>query len=149
MAIGGCFCGNIRVESTAEPIASGVCHCYDCRKLTGCLSTINFIFKTTDLKITGTPKGVSKTADSGNHLKNFFCPDCGTPLYGGSVNSSGTLAETIVVRAGIFDDLEELDARKPQLEIFTNGRVKWVEPIEGAAQFTKSPPSYSTPTEIP
>jgi hypothetical protein len=54
-----------------------LCHCFDCRKLTGTLYTYNFVVKIADLKITGSPKEVAKTSDSGNHIKNYFCSDCG------------------------------------------------------------------------
>ncbi|KJK68762.1 Glutathione-dependent formaldehyde-activating enzyme [Aspergillus parasiticus SU-1] len=77
MVVGGCFCGNIRVEYNGEPIISALCHCYDCRKLTGTLFTYSFVVHKADLKITGNPKEVAKRADSGNHIKNYFCSDCG------------------------------------------------------------------------
>ncbi|KAB8221957.1 hypothetical protein BDV33DRAFT_229847 [Aspergillus novoparasiticus] len=77
MVVGGCFCGNIRVEYNGEPIISALCHCYDCRKLTGTLFTYSFVVHKADLKITGSPKEVAKRADSGNHIKNYFCSDCG------------------------------------------------------------------------
>ncbi|KAB8269748.1 hypothetical protein BDV30DRAFT_251093 [Aspergillus minisclerotigenes] len=77
MVVGGCFCGKIRVEYNGEPVISALCHCYDCRKLTGTLFTYSFVVHKADLKITGSPKEVAKRADSGNHIKNYFCPDCG------------------------------------------------------------------------
>ena len=95
MVVGGCFCGKIRVEYNGEPIMSvsifppgnirwsiniseqALCHCYDCRKLTGTLFTYSFVVHKADLKISGSPKEVAKRADSGNHIKNYFCSDCG------------------------------------------------------------------------
>ncbi|PYH92885.1 hypothetical protein BO71DRAFT_400200 [Aspergillus ellipticus CBS 707.79] len=135
MAVGGCFCGKVRVEYPGQPVAVGVCHCMDCRKLTGGLSTYNFVIKTADLKITGNAKEVAKTADSGNSVRNYFCPECGTSLYGRKINADGEPDEVTVVRAGIFDDAEILNEQKPQAELFTDRRLKWVDPIEGAAQF--------------
>jgi hypothetical protein len=32
---GGCMCGEIRYECTAEPIFMGNCHCRDCQQATG------------------------------------------------------------------------------------------------------------------
>ncbi|WP_041548911.1 GFA family protein, partial [Chamaesiphon minutus] len=32
---GGCMCGAIRYECSAEPIAMGLCHCQDCQRATG------------------------------------------------------------------------------------------------------------------
>ncbi|KAH3187840.1 hypothetical protein KXV92_005168, partial [Aspergillus fumigatus] len=76
-ATGGCFCGNVRIEYSGQPMTSGLCHCRDCRKLTGSLYSYNLVVKRTDLKITGSPKELPKIADSGRHIKNYFCGDCG------------------------------------------------------------------------
>jgi len=39
-----------------------------------------------------------------------------------------------VIRAGIFDDADLLDQTKPEVEIYTERRLKWVVPTEGAGQ---------------
>ncbi|KAJ5184559.1 hypothetical protein N7491_007574 [Penicillium cf. griseofulvum] len=134
MAVGGCFCGKVRVEYNGQPLSSALCHCLDCRKITGSLYTYNFIVKTAELKVSGSPKAVAKTSDSGNSIKNFFCPDCGTPLFGRRINPNGDFGEATVVRAGIFDDVEIMNEREPAVEIYTERRVKWICPVEGAAQ---------------
>ncbi|KAA8649329.1 GFA family protein [Aspergillus tanneri] len=140
MVVGGCFCGKIRVQYNGQPITSGLCHCSDCRKLSGTLYTYNFVVKSADLKITGSPKEVAKTSDSGNHIKNYFCSDCGTPLYGLRMKSSGVPDEITIVRAGIFDDIGVLNQYKPEAEIYINGRVRWIDSVEGADQFIGMPP---------
>ncbi|GFF58662.1 Glutathione-dependent formaldehyde-activating enzyme [Aspergillus udagawae] len=134
-ATGGCFCGKVRIEYSGEPMTVGLCHCSDCRKITGSLYSYNFVVKRADLKITGSPKELAKIADSGTHIKNYFCADCGTPLYGLRMNSDGVPSETTVLRAGIFDDIGVLNQRRPEAEIFTSGRVSWMSPIEGTGQF--------------
>lgn len=63
----------------------------------------------------------------------------GTPLFGQKINSDGDPAETTVVRAGIFDDIQMLNDRKPDAEIFTDRRLAWVSPFEGAVQFSSMP----------
>ncbi|OJJ05154.1 hypothetical protein ASPVEDRAFT_173930 [Aspergillus versicolor CBS 583.65] len=135
MARGGCFCGKIRIEYVGQPVASGLCHCNDCRKQTGAVFSFCLIINRADLRITGTPKAVAKKADSGNHIKNYFCEDCGTPIYGQRIEKSGEPASSAVFRAGIFDDPEVLDQRKPVVELYTSNRVSWLNPIEGAEQF--------------
>ncbi|CAG8898477.1 unnamed protein product [Penicillium egyptiacum] len=136
MAVGGCFCGKVRVEYSGQPLASALCHCLDCRKLTGSPYSYNFLVKSAELHVSGSPKEVAKTSDSGNAIKNYFCPDCGTPLFGRKIKSNGDSDETTVVRAGIFDDSRILHERTPVVEIYTEQRLKWVSPIEGADQFT-------------
>lgn len=59
----------------------------------------------------------------------------GTPLFGRKINSAGEPDETTVVRAGILDDAEKLNEQKPQVEIYTDTRLEWISPIEGASQF--------------
>lgn len=159
MAVGGCFCGKIRIEYNGQPLTTALCHCDDCRKLTGSPYTYNFVVKSADLVITGSPKEVPKTADSGNQIRNYFCPDCGllpqlfcirrrlltnelgTPLFGWKVtlNTDGSCEAdpqgVIVIRAGIFDDVGTLNEAKPVAEIYTDRRLKWVCPLEGAQQF--------------
>ncbi|KAJ5811808.1 hypothetical protein N7474_008109 [Penicillium riverlandense] len=80
MSTGGCFCGKVRVEYSGQPMNSGLCHCLDCRKITGSLYSYSFVVNRADLKVTGNPKEVAKISDSGNHIKNYFCSDCGTVL---------------------------------------------------------------------
>ncbi|KAJ5834251.1 hypothetical protein N7447_000277 [Penicillium robsamsonii] len=133
MAVGSCFCGKVRVEYNGQPLTTALCHCLDCRKITGSLFTFNLLVKTAELDISGSPKEIVKTSDSGNTIKNYFCPDCGTPIFGHKIKPNGDRNEVTVVRAGIFD-VEMLNEGKPQLEVFTERRVKWVCPVEGATQ---------------
>jgi len=104
--------------------------------------------------VTGEPKEIAKTADSGNAVKNYFCPDCGeffnssllyaslltihslagTPLFGGSVGADGELRGTLVIRAGIFEDESLLSKCRPVVEIFTSQRLEWITPVEGCKQ---------------
>ncbi|KAJ5467427.1 hypothetical protein N7475_005179 [Penicillium sp. IBT 31633x] len=145
MAVGGCFCGNIRIEYNSQPLTAALCHCLDCRKLTGTLCTYSFVVKSAELKISGSPKEVAKTADSGNHIKNYFCPDCGTPLFGRKIKSDGNVDGVTVLRAGIFDDPQILDERKPEVEVYTDRRLTWLCPIEGADQVGEMLPIPSLP----
>ncbi|THW99704.1 hypothetical protein D6D13_09983 [Aureobasidium pullulans] len=132
---GSCFCKKIQLELSGEPHAIALCHCTDCRKISGSVYTLNFIVSTTDLRISGSsPAENPKTSDSGKRYVNYFCGDCGSPLYGGAVDESGKL-QTAVVRAGCFDDLEVLKGKKPSVEIYTAQRLEWILPVEGAAQF--------------
>ncbi|KAF1352497.1 Mss4-like protein, partial [Delphinella strobiligena] len=133
-AIGSCFCGKIRVELRGQPLQSGLCHCLDCRKMTGSHCSYSYVVKLSDVIISGTPREVAKTADSGNSVRNYFCGDCGTPLFGRKIKADGEFYEIMVVRAGIFDDENLLNERKPEAELYTPRRLKWVDPVEGAAQ---------------
>lgn len=58
----------------------------------------------------------------------------GTPLFGRRIKADGELAEITILRAGIFEDEELLNKRGPEAELYTERRLKWVDPVEGAAQ---------------
>ncbi|CAK45870.1 uncharacterized protein An11g01330 [Aspergillus niger] len=122
MTTGSCFCGNIQVEFSGEPMIVAICHCHDCRKITGTLYSYNFVFKSDSFKISGRPKELPKTCDSGGRIMNHFCGDCGTPLYGHKVNADGSAGELKIVRAGIFDD-ETVNKYKPGHEVYTGRRT--------------------------
>lgn len=59
----------------------------------------------------------------------------GTPIYGFKIKPSGEEDEILIVRAGLFDDLELLNEERPVVELYIKGRVDWVCPLEGAQQF--------------
>lgn len=64
----------------------------------------------------------------------------GTPLYGMKIKSNGEPDEITILRGGIFDDIEILNQHKPAAELFVNGRVSWICPLEGAGQLSGMPP---------
>jgi hypothetical protein len=93
MPTGSCFCGNIKVEYSGEPVmtvcacqaalrvslywplyclltlAQALCHCSDCRKISGGNYSNNIVVPSENFKIlSGNPKQISKTADSGKEI---------------------------------------------------------------------------------
>jgi hypothetical protein len=58
----------------------GICHCLDCRKRTGSVYSLVYVGKLSELEVTGRPKELVKTADSGNVVINYFCGECGMGL---------------------------------------------------------------------
>ncbi|GES63435.1 copper amine oxidase [Aspergillus terreus] len=112
----------------------GLCHCRDCRKFTGAAYSFAYVAKTADVTVSGSPKAVAKTSDSGKDIRNYFCPDCGTPMFGRKVMPDGKVDEITILRAGIFDD-EVLNEWKPEGELFTDRRLEWVSPLEGVEQY--------------
>src|SRR5256886_11252589 len=86
---GGCSCGAIRYESTAEPVMMFKCHCRDCQQVTGgafvpgmLLSREAFRFTRGQLRYHFTP-----SLRGGKH-KRGFCPECGSRLTGGDRKST-------------------------------------------------------------
>ena len=99
---GGCQCGAVRFAVTDEPIMAATCHCRDCQYSSGGAPAHALIFPAGSVTLLrGQPREHRYKSDSGHIVMRSFCPDCGTPLFGGS---DSTTYE--VVRAGSLDDPE-------------------------------------------
>ena len=128
-----------------------MCHCADCRKISGGNYSNNIVVPSESFKVlSGTPKQISKIADSGKEitskfiggalqvsrltarpLSGHFCPDCGTTLFRHG-DSFGGINGMRVVKAGISDDVNIINSTKPGAELFAPERIKWVAPLDGA-----------------
>jgi hypothetical protein len=98
---GACLCGTVRFVYSGELGAAAYCHCEDCRRCTGSAFNVSVAFQSAFFDIvSGTPKGYTKRADSGNELTRHFCPDCGSPVY----TSSPRHPDLVYTKAGALDD---------------------------------------------
>ncbi|UKZ77553.1 hypothetical protein TrVFT333_005276 [Trichoderma virens FT-333] len=129
---GGCLCGKIRYIYTGEPTTKVLCHCSDCRKISGSNYSVNFLIPKASFRVTvGTPKIFSKVADSGETIKSYFCSHCGSMLWRESANCGPNK----VVKAGTLDDSGKIISSAVfDAEVFTRSRIEWVLPIAGANQ---------------
>lgn len=131
------------------PFFQALCHCLDCRKITGSTYSTNLVVPNTTFTITkGTPKEFQhKATDSGNTITLFFCGICGSTLW----SRSSTYGDTAVLKAGMLDNestpeaegegesegkqrLAWDEAARPLLELYVERRPSWVAAVEGAMQ---------------
>lgn len=84
---------------------------------------------------TGTPKEISKIADTGKKITSHFCPHCGTTLF----RTSESFPGKHLIKVGIFDDPEWPNKHVPTGELFAPERLTWIPPIKGAAQMDAMP----------
>ena len=119
---GGCLCGAIRFEVNGEPIREAMCHCDDCRRVTGSAFATNIFFKTEDIVITkGTPKEFQHKADSGNTMTKGFCENCGSQIF---TESSGSGGAAKGIKIGAFDDVKNL---RPKVELFISRHLPFIK----------------------
>lgn len=112
-----------------------LCHCLDCRKITGSTHSTNVLVPKDGFTVTkGSPKEFNKKADSGNVVTLFFCGDCGSTLW----SQTPAYGETRVIKAGTLDSDEALEDAKPPLELFVKNRPSWLPTITGAVQHETS-----------
>ncbi|KAF2853138.1 hypothetical protein T440DRAFT_419164 [Plenodomus tracheiphilus IPT5] len=134
MAVGGCFCGNVRYEVTGDSEASILCHCLDCRKISGSTYSTNSLHTANAFKVTkGTPKQYTIKSESGNEMTSNFCGDCGSTMW----REGGAFPGKRIIKAGAtgtLDDTSIIDDMKVNAELFAPTRPKWIAAQEGAAQ---------------
>jgi hypothetical protein len=116
---GGCACGAIRYECTAEPLFALLCHCRDCqREAGGAFIPVLAVPKAAFGVTQGDPKLFASAADSGHSTTRVFCGDCGSPLFG----LPGSAPDLVTIRAGSLDDPS---AFRPAQHVFAASAQPW------------------------
>lgn len=115
---GGCFCGAIRYEVTADPLMTGHCQCKNCQKDSGTGHASLMMFPKAAMKITGKAKEYQRKADSGNTVSHGFCAICGSPLFG----STSGMPQGMAIMAGSLDDPSAFSA---QFLVYTASAQPW------------------------
>lgn len=135
---GGCLCGEIRYQITAEPGPSRVCWCRDCQRIAS-NGTVNVLFPSDAIQITGTPSRHDKKADSGNLVTRRFCATCGSQLFSDSTGRPGLT----VVRAGTLDDPSAI---QPTTHIWAASAPRWAC-LDPSLERFDGPPAAASPAK--
>ena len=78
---GGCICGSVKYSINSKPLFTQVCHCLDCKKLTGSSYVMNTSIFEDSLKISGELLKAELIAGSGKKCSHYFCKKCGVYIY--------------------------------------------------------------------
>ena len=108
---GQCHCGFVTYHATLDPRRVSICHCTDCQRLTGSAFRVTASVPAGDFTLTGgQPRRYLKHGDNGAARLQFFCPNCGSPIY---TTGEGADAETIqnavyeIGKTGGFESLRD------------------------------------------
>lgn len=129
---GGCACGAVRYECSAEPLMMGNCHCRDCQRASGGPFVSIVGVPKEALKITGEVTYHEVKGDSGNPIKRGFCAKCGSRLFG-----FPSVAPFAGISAGSLDDPSWY---RPAFDIYTSSAQPWDYMNPELAKFPKMPP---------
>lgn len=133
MLSGGCDCGQIRYEVSADPIVQAACHCRSCQRASGGSPTLAVLVPSAAFKVTkGEPKVYWKAGDSGAKVGRAFCPSCGSPLYS-LMSDDGPMT---VLKAGSLDDPSFF---KPAFDMYMVDAMPYHQGHPGAGRFEKNP----------
>jgi len=124
---GGCSCGAIRYELTADPMIVHACHCRDCQRITGGPFVINLWIEKKFVEAKGAkPESFTRPGGSGKDHTLHFCGTCGTYVWSDYRIVS---TECWFVRAGTLDDPSSV---VPDIHIFTRTALPWIQLPKGA-----------------
>ena len=117
---GGCYCGAVRYEVTARPIAMFNCHCRACQKITGGAYVPVVLVRTKTFKLTqGALRYHFTETIKGEPHRRGFCGDCGARLTGAETRLP---SRWIGLTASSLDDPS---AFRPEYDIFTSHAQPW------------------------
>lgn len=136
---GRCACGSVTATMRGEPIAVRQCWCRQCQQIAAGGPTNNAMFLTADVDLAGKLGSHSGPAASGNTLFQYFCPKCGTGVYGQS--SARTHMRSF--RLGFLDEGHGL---KPQAVIWTEDAPGWAVIDPALEQHERQPPPPPNPS---
>ena len=114
---GGCKCGAVRYEVSAEAKAYVICQCRDCQKFSGSGHMAVLMLPKEEFTVSGETTTFEYTGGSGDPVRHMFCPTCGCPVYGGPVG-----AEVFMIRAGSLDDTGIF---KPGMVVYSESAAHW------------------------
>ena len=129
MPSGGCHCGAVRYEMTAEVAHHALCHCTDCRKASGAPATAWAMAAADQVTITGEPV----TYASSEHGRRLFCGACGTSLF---YTNDVVFPGMIDVQSATLDDPEAIPL---QAQIQTAERIGWMTHLGDLPAFERYP----------
>ena len=131
---GGCLCGNVRYESTAEPLMIVACHCTHCQKQSGTAFSMNIGVPGDSVTVTGESFCTYEdTGTTGQPILRKFCGNCGSPILS-DVKAAGGV---YFIKAGTLDDTSWV---VPSAEIWCDSKASWGALDDSLPEMPANPP---------
>jgi hypothetical protein len=131
---GGCQCGAVRYRLSAGPLAIYNCHCRDCQHTSGASNEMSMVIERSSFAhLGGEVVGYEKVADSGRHVLQYRCANCGNKVW----NEPLASPTIYVLKPGTLDDFTWA---RPVGNIWTESKVPWVTIDERLVNFPGQPP---------
>ena len=130
-----CECGQLSISASSSPVAQLVCHCSDCRGISGQPYTEVAFFAPSACQIDG-EAGASRMKGGSGHDKSYFtCIECGTPLYA----TVDALDGAVGIVAGYLSPF----TFKPWLHIWTSEMAEGTKIPTLSIRLPKGPPKLT------
>ena len=130
---GGCACGAIRYEATAEPVLMLHCHCRDCQRSSGGPFSSLVVVPAESFKLLQGPLCFhASQSEAGGMTRRGFCPDCGSPIMG----KPDSAPHIVAIRTS---SLEDPSAFSLQMDVWTSDAHPWDHMNTALPKFEKYP----------
>ena len=113
---GGCHCGAIRYELSAQPFDADYCHCRDCQRTTGAPVAAWIDFTKEQIHWLHNEPYEYKSSE---YIRRGFCPVCGSTMSYRSTRYPDYFTLSIT-------SLDEPDSVRPNYHIHTASQVSWL-----------------------
>lgn len=131
---GHCLCEKVRYRAEIDPAQVFLCHCSDCQIQSG--SAFRSVVRVSPggFELTsGALKIYTKRAESGAERDLAFCPDCGTPIYGGPAGGGDGF---LSLRLGTVRQRRTL---APRAQVWFRSAQPWLESLQALPVFERQP----------
>ena len=130
---GGCACGAIRYETTAEPVVMFHCHCRDCQRASGGPFTSFVIVPAEAFRFSqGSLRFHDSPSHRGGKTHRGFCADCGSPILA----KTDANPDIVAIRTASLDDASWFN---PQMDVWTSDAHPWDQMNPAVPKFEKYP----------
>jgi hypothetical protein len=130
---GGCACGAIRYESTAEPFLMLHCHCLDCQRSSGGPFSSFVIVPTEAFKLLqGSLRFHDSPSHAGGKTHRGFCTNCGSPIQ----VMTDSQPDIVAIRTASLDDPSWFSL---QMDVWTSDAHPWDQMNPALPKFEKYP----------
>lgn len=117
---GKCGCGAVTYQMKTTPMFVHCCHCSECQRQTGSAYVLNAIIEADRVTFEGPTTESKLPTPSGKGQIVTRCAACGVAIFSAYMIRLGKLR---YVRVGTLDDP---DRCRPDVQIFTNSKQRWV-----------------------
>ena len=114
-----CSCGRVRLTIQGEPTRISMCHCLECQRRTGAVTSNQARVRRDQVTFAGEATAWTRTAESGNAVTFYFCPTCGSTVYWEGEGFPGYIA----VAVGNFADS---NFPPPAVAVWEQSRHHWL-----------------------
>jgi hypothetical protein len=130
---GGCACGAIRYETTAEPVVMFHCHCRDCQRASGGPFTSFVIVPAEAFRLLqGSVRFHDSPSHRGGKTHRGFCADCGSPILA----KTDANPDIVAIRTASLDDASWFNQ---QMDVWTSDAHPWDQMNPALPKFEKYP----------